>query len=34
MTPEQSRRYAIITAALIVLGFLVAFVLGLQRRGW
>jgi hypothetical protein len=32
MTPEQSRRYAMITAAIIVLGFLIAFVIALQRR--
>jgi hypothetical protein len=32
MTPEKSRRYVVITGALIVLGFLITFLFALQKR--
>jgi hypothetical protein len=33
MTPEQSRRYALILAAVLVIAFIVALVFGLRRQG-
>jgi hypothetical protein len=33
MTPEKSRRYALILAAVLVIAFIVALVFGLRRQG-
>jgi hypothetical protein len=33
MTPERNRLYTLITAAMIVLGFVAAFAVGIARRG-